>query len=214
MMVRIRVAPIERNRSEGVFTNMLEGITFISRNGLFAFLIGMSYIFLLPIFAKDILDVGPQGLGMMQAVPGVGALAMTFVAAALGNTRWKGPLLIGSAAAFGLLLVAFAYSTSYLLSLGILLLAGSCSTLYMVLVMTTLQGSVPDELRGRVMGIYGMTWSLLPLGAVQAGFIADLVSAEFAVALGGAAVAAFAVGVAAASRRIRRLGAAEPSAAL
>ena len=65
---------------------------------------------------------------------------------------------------------------------------------------------LPDELRARVLGIYGMTWSLLPLGAMQAGAIAQFTSASFAVALGGAAVILFAVGMAVTNRQVRNLG--------
>ena len=65
---------------------------------------------------------------------------------------------------------------------------------------------VPDQLRGRVMGIYGMTWSLFPLGGMQAGAIAEYTSAPFAVALGGAAVILFAVGMATGNRQVRTLG--------
>jgi MFS family permease len=167
---------------------------------------GMSYIFLLPIFATEVLGVGPEGYGYLSAVPGAGALGMTFVAASLGNTRWKGPLLIGGASVFGLTLIAFAFSTSYPLSLALMFLGGASSTLYMVLVMTTLQARVPDRLRGRVMGIYGMTWSLLPLGALQAGLVADRFGAPVAVAIGGAAVAVFALVLAVSNGQIRGLG--------
>ena len=76
----------------------------------------------------------------------------------------------------------------------------------MITVMSTLQTLVPDELRGRVMGIYGMTWSLLPLGAMQAGVVAEFTSAPFAVALGGGAVIVFAVGMAMTNRQVRNLG--------
>jgi hypothetical protein len=72
--------------------------------------------------------------------------------------------------------------------------------------MSTLQTLVPDELRGRVMGIYGMTWSLLPLGAMQAGAIAQFTNAPFAVALGGFAVILFALGMALGNRQVRSLG--------
>jgi MFS family permease len=76
----------------------------------------------------------------------------------------------------------------------------------MIIIMTTLQDRVPDALRGRVMGIFGMTWSMMTLGAMQAGFIAEAVSAPFAVALGGVAVAVFTLAVAVASAQVRRLG--------
>jgi hypothetical protein len=76
----------------------------------------------------------------------------------------------------------------------------------MMMIQTIIQARVPDQLRGRVMGIYGLTWSMMPLGALQAGFIADLVDAPFAVALGGFVLAAFAVAVAVLGPGIRNLG--------
>jgi hypothetical protein len=83
----------------------------------------------------------------------------------------------------------------------------------MITLQTALQLRVPDELRGRVMGVYGMTYNLGPLGALQAGAIADAFGAPAAVALGGFMIMAFALGVAAANGEVRRLQAAPAAAA-
>ena len=77
--------------------------------------------------------------------------------------------------------------------------------MYMITIMSTLQLMVPDHLRGRVMGIYGMTWSLLPVGAMQAGAIAEYTSAPVAVAVGGAAVIVYAVAMGIGNRQVRTL---------
>ncbi|MBI2935711.1 MAG: hypothetical protein HYY31_02720, partial [Chloroflexi bacterium] len=76
---------------------------------------------------------------------------------------------------------------------------------YMISIMSTLQMRVPDELRGRVMGIFGITYNLQPMGGMYAGTVASLISAPFAVALGGSAVAGFAFLSGAFNREIRRL---------
>lgn len=81
------------------------------------------------------------------------------------------------------------------------------NSIYVISVMTTLQALVPDQFRGRVMGFYGITWSLIPLGSMQSGAIASYFGAPFAVALGGALVVSFALGVALTNPRIRMLGA-------
>ena len=214
-MRAIHPPSIPRSQAGKVLQDLAEGARFIRGNGLFTFLIGltffnsffgMSYMMLLPVFAKDILEVGALGLGFLMGVSGVGAVLVLVLVATRADSQHKGFFLIGGAVLFGVLLIAFALSRSYPLSLFILFLAGGSSTLYMIMVQTTLQTQVPDRLRGRVMGIYGMTWSLLPLGAMQSGFLADLVSAPFAVGLGGAAVALFTLGVAVFNSRIRRMG--------
>ncbi len=77
--------------------------------------------------------------------------------------------------------------------------------MYMVSVMSTLQMMTPDHMRGRVMGFYGMTWSIYPLGGMQAGAVANVIGAPFAVVIGGVAVAAFALGPALLNANIRGL---------
>ena len=135
----------------------------------------------------------------------------TLVTASLGNFKHKGWLLLGGAVLFGVFLIVFAATSEVFASLPLALvlvfLAGVSTSIYMITVMSTLQLLVPNELRGRVMGIYGMTWSLLPIGAMQAGAIAEYTSAALAVGIGGAAVILFALGMTMTSRQVRELGA-------
>ena len=203
-MTAIRVPPIARAAGGSMVQNLVEGIGYVVKNQVFAVLIGltflnsffgMSFIILLPIFATDILNVGPEGLGEMHAVGGVGAIVMALVAAAMSKSRNKGLWLVGGAVLFGATVVLFALSTNYLLSLAVLFVGGAAATFYMVMVQTSLQALVPDQLRGRVFSIYSLTWSLLPLGGLQAGLVADWVSPQFAVALGGVVVAIVAASV-------------------
>ena len=197
-MALVRVPPIPRAARGGMVQNLIEGIGFVVGNRIFAALIGltflnsffgMSFIILLPIFATDILNVGPEGLGEMHSVAGVGAIVMALVAAAMSKSRNKGLWLVGGAVVFGASVVVFSASTNYLLSLGVLFIGGAATTFYMVMVQTSLQALVPDQLRGRVFSIFSLTWSLLPLGGLQAGLVADWISPQFAVGLGGGVVA-------------------------
>ena len=203
-MSMVRVPQIPRAARGSMVQNLIEGIGYVVRNQIFAVLIGltflnsffgMSFIILMPIFATDILEVGPEGLGQMHAVAGVGAIVMALVAAAMSKSRNKGLWLVSGAMLFGATVVVFAVSTNYPLSLAALFIGGAASTFYMVMVQTSLQALVPDHLRGRVFSIYSLTWSLLPLGGLQAGLVADWVSPQFAVALGGGVVAVVAVSV-------------------
>jgi MFS family permease len=117
---------------------------------------------------------------------------------------------LGGAVFFGVFLILFAITSSIFASLPLamflIFLAGACTSIYMISILTTLQSLVPNELRGRVMGIYGMTFSVLPLGAMQAGGVAEFTSAPFAVALGGAVIIVLAVGMALTNRQVRDLG--------
>ena len=203
-MAAVRVPPIARSARGSMVHNLIEGISYVMKNQIFAVLIGltflnsffgMSFVILLPIFATEVLNVGPEGLGEMHAAAGVGAIVMAFVAAAMSKSRNKGLWLVGGAVLFGAAIIVFALSSNYKLSLAALAVSGAATTFYMVMVQTSLQALVPDQLRGRVFSIFSLTWSMLPLGALQAGLVADWVSPEFAVALGGGVVAVVAVSV-------------------
>ncbi|MBF8267670.1 MAG: hypothetical protein HW388_1178 [Dehalococcoidia bacterium] len=216
----LRLPPIKRTRGTSVAKDMAEAVSFIRTNSVLGFLMGMvffnsifgmSYVFLFPVFARDIFHAGGSGMGFLHAASGAGAILGTLGAAFLGNYQHRGWLLLGGAVLFGVFLILFALTSALLVffpvALFLVFLAGGSASIYMVIVMTTLQTMVPDELRGRVMGIYGMTWSLMPLGAMLAGVIAEYMSASFAVALGGVAVILFTVVMAVGNRQVRHLGA-------
>jgi len=188
---------------------------FLATIGLsfFTSVFGMSYQFLLPIFADDILDVGGVGFGLLEAATGVGSVLGTLAIIKLGAGRHSGMAMVVSAALFGVLIAAFAASRSMPLSMGLLFLAGFASALYLNIGMTTLQVMVPDELRGRVMGVWSMTWFLASIGALPAGVVAELLGAPLSVALGGLAVTAFAVFVFFSAPGLRRVELVEPDRA-
>ena len=214
----LKLPPVERARGN-VFKEMMTGFLFIKRSPIFSFLIGMSffnsmfgmsYIFLMPVFAREVLDVGAVKIGWLMGAAGVGALSGIFIASNLSKVEHKGRLLIGGAVFFGTSLILFAIAShfkQYELSLVILFLEGLSNAIYLMMVMTTLHTLVPDNFRGRVMGFYAITWSLAPLGGLQSNFIAHYISAPVAVAIGGTLVIAFALGAAVGNPRVRNLGA-------
>ena len=213
-VMRLPVPPITRQPAGGLFADMGEGMAFIWRNNLFTFLIGMTFfnsffgmasVQLLPVFASKVLDLGASGLGLLYSVSGIGALLGIFVVGSLGDFKHKGMLIIGGGALYGASLILFAFSTWIALSMGAMFLTGIFNSIYMISVQSTLQMQVPDQLRGRVMGVFGMTWNFGPLGALQAGALASAFSPAVAVAVGGAAVIAFTLSVAASNANLRRL---------
>ena len=150
-------------------------------------LFGMSYVFLMPVFAKDVLDVGAEKIGLLLGASGVGAIIGTWYIGNLKDGAPKGKLILAGAALYGLTQILFAMAAwqgSYTASMAMLVLVGASNSLYLVGGLSTIQQLVPEQLRGRVMGLYGITWSLAPLGMTQGGMIAQYIGAPWAVALG------------------------------
>jgi MFS family permease len=200
--------------SAGLLQHMMDGLKFIRANEIYYTFIGMtffnsvfgmSYLILMPVFARDVLSVGSQGFGFLQSAGGAGALCGVIAVAYLAHSGGKGRQAIGGAIAFGLLLIVFAFSKYYLLSLAVACALGIASQFYMTTINTILQVNLPDELRGRVMGIYGLTWELMPVGGMIAGTIAEFADAPTAVAVGGLFVAMMALGSAVYLPNVRRL---------
>jgi MFS family permease len=215
----VRVPHVAVTGEGNVLRSLAAGVGYIARNPIFTTLIGMtffnsvfglSYVTLMPVFARDVLDVGSQGLGFLMGISGVGALIGTATLASLGNVRRKGLLLLAGGCGFGCSVVLFALSRFYPLSLALLFCLGALNSVYMTTVNTLLQSLVPDALRGRVMGIYGLTWSLMPLGGFVSGTVAarfaePAVGAPLAVGVGGCLVALMAATMALVVPRVRRL---------
>jgi MFS family permease len=208
---------VVRERKESVLKDLTEGLSYIRDNSLFAFLIGMTFFTsffgqgpqnLMPVFARDIFELGPSGLGFLLSTMGVGSFLGILIVGYLGDFERKGLLIIGGGTAFGASLIFFAMSSYLPIALVALFCCGLFHQIFQVSLQSTLQLRVPDELRGRVMGVYGMTHQVGPLGAFQAGALADIVGAPVTVALGGAALIAFALGVASSSAQVRELQAA------
>jgi len=198
----IRTAPVVRRSDGGVLKNIMAGLDFVRQNQVFYTLLGltcfnsvfgMSYVILLPIFARNILLVGSRGLGFLHSSSGVGALLGTLTVAYLAQAGRRGwQTLIGSAI-FGLLLMCFGFSTSYQLSLALIFFLGLFNQLYLTSINTILQLRLPDDLRGRVLGLFGLTWDLMPLGGAIVGALAEYAGAPVAIALGGLLVAIMAL---------------------
>ena len=198
----------------GLLQNMMEGLNFIRKNEIYYTFIGMtffnsvfgmSYLILMPVFARDILSVGSEGFGFLQSAGGAGALCGAILAAYFGHARGKGKQVISGALVFGAMLIVFAFSNSYPLSLALGCLLGIASQFYMTIIHTILQVNLPDQLRGRVMSIHALAWELMPVGGMSAGVIAEVSGAPSAVAFGGAMVAGMALVVAIFLPSIRRL---------
>jgi hypothetical protein len=108
---------------------------------------------LLPIFARDILQTGPWGLGLLRAAPAAGALAMSLLLTRWPVQRRSGVWLLGSVALYGTTMVLFGLSTSLLLSLVVLALSGAADMVSVVIRQSLVQLATPDAMRGRVSAV-------------------------------------------------------------
>ena len=197
-----------------VLAQLLEGLSFVGRNFVFASLIALalfnsvfalSYVTLLPVFADVYFKAGSAGYGLLNAAHGVGALVGTLTVATIAHRIWRpGTTLLVAAAALGVALMVFAVAPMLGLALCMLVLVGFSNTFSLTQVSTVLQREVPDQLRGRVMSLYALCWNLLPLGGLLAGVLAAAVNARFAVLVGGVMVTGNAL-LLLTSRRLRAI---------
>jgi MFS family permease len=151
-------------------------------------LVGMPYTVLMPVFADKILHGGARGLGILMGSTGVGALFGALTLASKTGVKGLGRWVAITCASFGVSLFLFSFSTSFWLSVVLLMPAGYSMMLQMACSNTLIQTMVPDQLRGRVMALYSMMFmGMAPFGAFFGGALAHRVGAPITVAVGGVA---------------------------
>jgi MFS family permease len=149
-------------------------------------LVGMPYVVLMPVFARDILHGGPQTLGFLMGASGVGALVAALYLASRRSVLGLVRLIMIASSAFGMGLVAFSSSRYLSLSLGIMFFFGIGMIASMASTNTIVQTIVDEDKRGRVMGLYTMTGvGMAPFGSLMAGGLANRIGAPESVAIGG-----------------------------
>jgi MFS family permease len=157
---------------------------------------GFGFLVLMPVVARDVVHTDARGYGVLMAAVGMGAMLGALALALAGRRVQQGRALLQSGAAFAALLVGFAVTRSFGLALLLLALVGCAMIITTALANTILQTLVPDALRGRVMAFYAFVFvGMAPLGAFQAGLVAEHRGAPIAIALGGV-VCLVAMGVA------------------
>lgn len=153
---------------------------------LFAVLLGGATA-LLPIFARDILHVGPWGLGVLRSAPAVGALLMSVFLTYRPIERRTGPIMFGAVAVFGVATMLFGMSTSFWVSLVALFVLGAADMISVVIRSSLVQLETPDEMRGRVSAVnFLFIGTSNQLGEFESGLTAAWWGASTAVVVGGA----------------------------
>jgi MFS family permease len=193
-------------RASSALANLKEGFAYVWSTPAVLALMTLAYVprvfavpyqTLMPVFQKDVLQVGPEGLGLLMAAPGVGAVvAVLILASQTRRLRHQGLFLVGSIVILGLFLMLFSQIKSFPLALLSLVAVGIFQMLFLASTNTLLQLIVPDQLRGRVMSLYMLDRGFMPAGALFAGVAAHFIGAPSTVAAMGAIVVILALLVA------------------
>ena len=197
-LLAMRVAVRPRNTSEKeMLEDILDGFRYVAhfppvRSALILLalvsIMGMPYTVLMPAVATKVLHGDSHTLGFLMTASGCGALAGAFYLASRRTVLGLGRLIAISASAFGVGLVLFSLSRSFVLSLLVLPIAGGGMMVTMAATNTVLQTIVEERLRGRVMAFYGMAFlGTAPIGSLMAGILADRIQPTGTIALGGVA---------------------------
>lgn len=195
-LLLMRVGAIVGERRPINLRAALEGFAFVRSNTLIwstmlldfmATLLGSATV-LLPLFATDILKVGPQGVGLLYAAPSIGSVLASAVLSGVGRLPRQGPLLLIAVALYGVCTMVFGLSTNFWLSVLMLGGVGAADTVSMVVRQTIRQLTTPDEMRGRMTAVGMLFFAGGPqLGEIEAGVAARLLGGPLSVALGGLA---------------------------
>ena len=213
VMISLRVSSPPVVKSRNVLGDIVEGVKFILSRRDFVLLIGltysthffgMQYLQLMPFFAKRF-EREADGFGIMLSVLGLGALAGTFTVGKVRASSRVGYFMLGGTLTFTAAVVAFAFAPSFYVALSCLFVGGLANTIFFVIAMTALQLRVPEQMRGRVMGTYTITFSFIPLGGVMGGYVASVYDERIAVAIGAAILASIFIAIGISQPIIRNL---------
>ncbi len=176
---------------ESFTQSILEGWKFSWRNEavraslfcamLVAFFV-VPFTAMMPVFARDLLEVGASGQGLLLTCMGVGAFCSAALIALAGDRLPRGMFMFGSVVLYGILVVAFSASPWFALSLGLMFLAGICQPLSNALVQTVIQSHAPVELHGRTMALFSMHQVMITAGSVLLGSLAAALGPRWATA--------------------------------
>lgn len=199
---RIRIELVEGFRYVSSRPRVFSLLLLSAVNSLF----GAPYFAMVPIYARDIFHLGETGLAWLMSTAGAGALCGALLVAYLGDFRRKGWLVLGGATVFGFCVAMFALSTHLYLSLCFLFGLGFALVVSVATTNTLLQQLVTDQMRGRVMSMFVLSFmGTMPIGNIVAGSASHRFGAPHTLAFGGTVVTLVAISTAIFNRRLRQL---------
>ena len=197
VLLTIKIHSVVVKTQHSTLSQIKEGLRFILHSPEFLILITLSYAIcffatsymqLMPAFA-NMLSANEQEFGYMLSIGGIGAVVGTIFSSSLQNSRRLGTVLLYSAIVYCGFIYLFAgicladWQYAYLAALAMIFLSGTFNAIFMITSTGVLQLEVPDELRGRVMGLHAITYNMLPLGALLTGAMASFSNPSFALAI-------------------------------
>jgi MFS family permease len=211
-----RGAPARSVKQKGVFLgDLMAGFRYVAGRprvstlliiSAVASMFGAPYIYMTPVFARDIFHLGETGLALLQGMAGAGALFGALFLAYLGDFRHKGWFVLCGVLAFGICLVGFSLSTKVLLSLFFLFALGFGIVCSVAVTNTLLQKLVTDEMRGRVMSMFMLSFiGAMPIGNLIAGAASHRFGVQRTLAAGGVIIAVFVGTLTITSPKLREL---------
>jgi len=215
LLARVKIREVPKQTERASSRTLLAGIHFVTQERLilalmaldmFAVLLGGA-VYLLPIFARDILHIGARGFGVLRAAPAAGAFCMAILLVHLSPMKHAGRNLLLAVAGFGAATIVFGFSTSFWLSLAMLFLTGLFDNVSMVIRHTLIQLLTPDEMRGRVSAVNSVfIGASNQLGGFESGTVAHWFGPIFSVVSGGIGTIVVVLLTSITSRRLRNFG--------
>ena len=203
MAASVPTAPPKRTGPvEPPFQTLMDGYKYIWNTveirtmigiDLFPIIIGMSYLSMTPAIARDVLGQGPEGLGWLMTFAGLGSLVGTLVVTRINSWPNRGRIVLMAVMFFAVMIMFYGLSGNYYLSLLAIMLVGLGYGTSSTLNDTLIQMNVDEAFRGRVMAAYSTIWGLSPAGGMLAGWMANIVGLQLAIALNGLLVLLYAV---------------------
>jgi MFS family permease len=194
-MMRIQFEP-PPPKEESIFHDMLEGLSYIRHHTVILTIIaivavfsvfGMPYAMLMPVFAREVLHTGARGYGLLMTATGVGAVVGALTLATFSHIKQRGRLIVASSIVFIVFINLFAASRSLALAIPLLAVVGFTMVNQAAAGNALLQTLAPNDLRGRVMGVFSMMFlGFAPFGSFQAGLVAQHLGAPAALIIGSA----------------------------
>jgi MFS family permease len=191
---------ISRAHAGSTLRHALGGLAYVRQNrrvftllSLFSVvgIFGWSYAVLMPAYARDVLHADAAGYGILMSASGLGALVGALVTAAMGEAMPRRPAVLGGVWLFSSMLLLFSITRVYALALLFLAIGGFGMMIFFSTSNTLVQTSVPDEMRGRVMGVWALIFGgMVPIGSLEAGMLARWVGTSVTIGFGAVMCAA------------------------
>jgi MFS family permease len=213
VIISLRVPYKKSEVQRNVLQDLTDGVKFIARSRFFTVLIlisfakmffGMQYLLLMPLFAVRH-GLEADGLGVIFVVLSAGAISGTMLVPSLQRSNHAGKFMIGGAFVFTFFVTGFAFAPNYGAALLMIYCAGVMHSVFLVISMTAIQMRLPSNFRGRVMGIYTISFALMPLGGLMGGNIAEIYDERWALTISAVILAVIMIVTLTTQREIRTL---------